>query len=1072
MANSPLSLLEREEFEDWLNMSGIIRKLNIHFEEPCQSLNREFARIFELSSTANCNPISPTVLCDSFRENIQEFNLSNALNSTFYHSLEKILHQNAAAFYAEAVELLLQYGPADAIIPPSHPDQLNKAVDTLTNQSQHLPVAENQRQAQALLPKDRQSADEITYTAEKNLQPISQITSKLLSILHETHAVSPEKLANNPQPDEINPAAWYSAEDIVKAIAKIQRAPCDNSSLHLDSTALNQELQHTLDSLAKGEKLLSKKDTQQLEIYGKFFETLFNDFEFSADFKSYLEKLHLPLLSLPLQGDEFLDNDLHPARAILNQLATLETAVKGNKTIGQIKVKDAIDELIERIVQQAGTNPSVYKEVEEELGKITQRVVKSSHSRIKRIIAGEEEQQKHDRVNLAFQQTIDQQLASRTIPPILSLLLKSGWQQLLINAEINKEKHPDEQQKYRAVIDDLLFWLYEQDSVRKMQSSSIRKTLGFIEDKLKSVCTDTALRRSITAELNALLLGIGTPKIISRVEISKIAPETQADQSPEDIWTLQVEQLQVDEWLMISVGSAGFEPMKLVWIGDVVQVYVFINRDSLHTLKLSKSELASLLRSGAAHQIENLDMPLMDRATNLMLQKMQEELIHNATHDAVTNLLSRDELIRQLKHEMHKLDNSIHTFCHLEVMDFRMITNICGVDGSEELLKKLVGKIAERLRSDDLFARLGQKAFAILFKHCTTEEGHEKAKQLMKLIGESRFQWQENSFALSISMGLAPFMDAYLDVQQLLQQADSASISAERSSQNRILLFSHENENLTRQTALYKWIGHIDDIFSQNRLFVRCQMIAPIEPENVDHLHYEILLGIKDEAGNIIPPDQFIPAVERCKRMPEIDQWIIDNVFIWIENNRDDFDRMDGFSINLSGQSINSEAFLEYLKEALESRNVPAKNLTFEITETVASENLVFTKRFIKTIKQFGCKFSLDDFGSGYSSYAYLKNLNVDYLKIDGAFVKDIVNNKADMAIVKSMNEIAHSLGLKTIAEYVENNEIRDILRKIGVDYGQGYGIHKPIPLTELVIPTSSSAAPTYYFEDESFWEL
>jgi len=315
-------------------------------------------------------------------------------------------------------------------------------------------------------------------------------------------------------------------------------------------------------------------------------------------------------------------------------------------------------------------------------------------------------------------------------------------------------------------------------------------------------------------------------------------------------------------------------------------------------------------------------------------------------------------------------------------------------------------------------------------------------------------------------------MDTCFDAQQLLQQADSASISAERSSQNRILLFSDENESLTRQTALYKWIGHIDNLFLQNRLFIRCQMIAPIEQDNHDHLHYEILLGIKDETGSIVPPDQFIPAVERCKRMPEIDQWIIDNVFSWIENNRDYFDSMDGFSINLSGQSINSEAFLEYLKASLESKNVQADKLTFEITETVASENLVFTKRFIKTIKQFGCKFSLDDFGSGYSSYAYLKNLNVDYLKIDGAFVKDIVNNKADMAIVKSMNEIAHSLNLKTIAEYVENDEIRDVLRQIGVDYAQGYGIQKPIPLTELPIPSIASASPTYYFENDDFWEL
>jgi EAL domain-containing protein (putative c-di-GMP-specific phosphodiesterase class I) len=168
-------------------------------------------------------------------------------------------------------------------------------------------------------------------------------------------------------------------------------------------------------------------------------------------------------------------------------------------------------------------------------------------------------------------------------------------------------------------------------------------------------------------------------------------------------------------------------------------------------------------------------------------------------------------------------------------------------------------------------------------------------------------------------------------------------------------------------------------------------------------------------------------------------------------------------------ESINSEEFLEFLTEFLRSSNVPTNKLIFEVTETVAAENLNFTNKFIGTIKQFDCKFSLDDFGSGYSSYSYLKNLNIDYLKIDGAFVKDILHNKADIAIVKSMNEIAHSLGLATIAEYVENNDIRELLREIGVDYAQGYGVHKPMPLSELVVELPPET-PFFSFEDTEFW--
>ncbi|MFZ2171469.1 MAG: EAL domain-containing protein, partial [Methylococcaceae bacterium] len=495
----------------------------------------------------------------------------------------------------------------------------------------------------------------------------------------------------------------------------------------------------------------------------------------------------------------------------------------------------------------------------------------------------------------------------------------------------------------------------------------------------------------------------------------------------------------------------GFEPMKLVWIGYFPQIFVFANRDGLNKLEITKNDLAELMKNGAANKIENLDVPLMYRATNIMLQKMHEKLIYNATHDPVTDLFTRDEFAKQLKHEMTILGNSSHMLCHMEIQDYRMINNICGVDGGNQLLIKLTNSLTSQFRNNEIFARLGDNTFGILFKDCSPDEGYEIAKKLLNLISGSHFEWENKSYSIGVSIGLAPFIEKGYDVQQLLQQADSASFSAERSGYNRIQIFKEDDESLSRQNKLHEWAGQIDKILSENRLFIRCQKIAPVDLANNNRTHYEILLGVRDNDGNTVPPDNFIPAVERCKRMPEIDQWIIRHVFDWIDQNRNYFDRMDGFSINLSGQSINTEEFLEFLKEVLASSSVPLQKLTFEITETVAAVSLIYVKKFIKQIKQFGCKFSLDDFGSGYSSYAYLKSLNVEYLKIDGAFVKDIANNKADVAIVKSMNEIAHSLGMKTIAEYVENNDIRDILMEIGVDYVQGYGIQKPILLAGLV---------------------
>ena len=298
-------------------------------------------------------------------------------------------------------------------------------------------------------------------------------------------------------------------------------------------------------------------------------------------------------------------------------------------------------------------------------------------------------------------------------------------------------------------------------------------------------------------------------------------------------------------------------------------------------------------------------------------------------------------------------------------------------------------------------------------------------------------------------MGLVPFIDNGNAVDTMLQQADSACISANRIGSSGIQIYQDDNDGLKTQQDIHEWAGRIDQVFAENRLFVRCQKIQPLDPEN-RHSYYEILLGVKDEDGEVIPPDSFIPAAERCRRMPEIDRWMVKAVFDWIELNGLDFDSIGGFSINLSGQSLSSQEFFDFLQEILESSTVSPEKITFEITETAAAEDMAFVGKFIKKIKEMGCKFSLDDFGTGYSSYSYLKSLNIDYLKIDGAFIKDITTSETDAAMVKSMNEIGHSLGLETIAEYVENDEIQEVVREIGVDYAQGWGVQKPVLLEDL----------------------
>jgi diguanylate cyclase (GGDEF)-like protein len=1057
--SSKLELIEKEDFEDWLNLSSVIRNLGKHYEDRINQIEGKLSHVFGNPAWQIKNPISPAILCDNFRELILQLKLENNINLNLYKIFGNALTENLAAIYDRFDKLLLSFG-APSLIAPKVVMQPEPPQGNYFFGGQQFPDFnfQNFKAQPDLSSSEEKLFSQLKIPEQKRPQPVGEMARKMLGFIKESNQISlhaPNDQAINKRTDSSNrPETFFSADEVISVISKLQKNAFGENHAHQNFSAFQKLLQDNLLGSNNREKVLTGQDEKNIEVYSKFFDVLFNDLVVSSEIKSYMERIHLTLLSLSLQGNDFLGSDSHPARNVLNQLASLETAVKDNRVIKKTNIKKTLDKLVTRINREATTNPNIFAEVEQDLHEVTEQVNKSIGLNIQRIVETYEGQQKLELARHSVQQQIDKRIAGKAIPAVIPALLSSGWQHLLVIIELNLTKTEEEKLQYYQVIDDLIIWLSDHESTLEEHRDAINRCLAFIDEQLSTVCTNAFEHERIMDDLRICLLSTGSARIRKAIGFVTIesasSNQIHSKENAEDSWILQVEQLQLGDWLTILRNSDGFDSMKLIFIGEQPKIYVFVDRDGTNKMELTKHELAELMQNGAANKIEDLDSPLMDRATNTMLQKMHEKLIYNATHDPLTDLLTRDEFIKQLKYEKNKLAGANHVLCHLKVQDFRMITNVCGVEGGNQLLKRLTSMLAEQFTKGEILARLGDKTFGVLFKNCSADEGFEIAKNLVEIIKASHFEWEDKSYAVAVSVGLVPFVESAGDAQKLLQQASFAGNAAEKSGINRIQLFNEEDENLKNQNKIQEWAGQIDKVLSENRLFLRCQKIAAVEPENIKHVHYEILMGVRDQSGTIIPPDHFIPAAERFKRMPEIDQWIISHVFRWIEENRVYFDQIDGFSINLSGQSINSEEFLEFLKQLLTNSSVPYEKLTFEITETVAADSLVYVKKFMQQIKQFGCKFSLDDFGSGYSSYAYLKSLNVDYLKIDGAFVKDIVNNKADVAIVKSMNEIAHSLGMKTVAEYVENNEIRNSLREIGVDYVQGYGVEKPKLITEL----------------------
>ncbi|HET6718276.1 MAG TPA: EAL domain-containing protein, partial [Rhodocyclaceae bacterium] len=435
-------------------------------------------------------------------------------------------------------------------------------------------------------------------------------------------------------------------------------------------------------------------------------------------------------------------------------------------------------------------------------------------------------------------------------------------------------------------------------------------------------------------------------------------------------------------------------------------------------------------------------------------QKMATELSWQATHDSLTGLVNRREFERRLAAMVHRMqfEHGAHCFLYIDLDQFKIVNDTCGHIAGDELLRQICVLLQKQVRDADTLARLGGDEFGVLLGNCPLDQAMHAAEKMLDAVSNFRFVWQNNSYVVGLSIGLVPIIDAEQSMTSVMTAADAACYSAKERGRNRVHVYRPDDTELAQRQGEMQWVARITRAIETDRLCLYQQKIMPIGSNVEDGDHYEVLVRMRDETGALVPPMAFIPAAERYNMMPAVDRQIIRKAF-------DSFDRIYApgsgrrlaqASINLSGNSLSDETFIHFIREQFATHAVSPTQICFEITETAAIANLSDAVGFIKELKQLGCRFSLDDFGSGLSSFAYLKSLPVDALKIDGSFVKDMPQDPIDTAMVRAINNIGHVMGLQTIAEFVENDIILGMLKEIGVDYAQGYGIARPVPLDDL----------------------
>jgi diguanylate cyclase (GGDEF)-like protein/PAS domain S-box-containing protein len=426
-------------------------------------------------------------------------------------------------------------------------------------------------------------------------------------------------------------------------------------------------------------------------------------------------------------------------------------------------------------------------------------------------------------------------------------------------------------------------------------------------------------------------------------------------------------------------------------------------------------------------------------------RELERKLSHQASHDPLTGLANRRKLEIQIEDCLASTrdQGGSYALCHLDVDRFKMVNDSCGHAAGDALLESLGALLKSKVRWHDILARLGGDEFGVLLKDTSLEDALRTAEMLRETVKNFRFELDDRVFKLSASIGVVPITAGSVDVASILSAADGACAAAKDQGRNRVHSFAENDVELMRLRRETHWAARITSALEEDRFDLYRMPIAPLQGQ-VEGEHYEILVRMHDEAGKIVSPNEFIRAAERYGKMPLIDRWVLENTLRWLVSESDERERLSMCAINLSVQSLGDDEFLPFVIDQITKTGLDASKICFEITETTAVTNFSQTNRFIKSVKELGCKFSLDDFGSGHASFGYLKHFPVDYLKIDGSFVRGILTDPIDREMVRSINQIGHLTKKLVIAEFAENEEIIRTLASLGVDYAQGWGVAQP----------------------------
>lgn len=1040
-----LSIVETDEFEDWLNLTAEINKLEDRFGIELADLVPRIEKLYGRALDRESNPFGPAALLRTAHAEFIALGLSMAVRKALYGVLREALQVPLEELYRQLGETLPEAPAAQQTAAANLWPDTQVMADELNPDSMMFvggePVEERPQAApgaspsEAAAPAPAPTPGGIAGTL-MNLFRRTQRAPTMDGAAVPAAGAAPSRPAAPAAGAPVNPAP-------VSAMAAA--APAGGSVQRIAGTS-----QRVLGELVDSGRIApAQAATAQsaAEVFGALAETIEGDRAMPGSVKQTLRELEEPLVKLAMLDAGYLDSAKHPAHRVVNVVDRIALASTDDGRINDQKLLQAVQRWTERIKNEADRNPGIYDEARIQLEKVLQPLLRRRNIRIARLQAGLEGWQKMGQANRAISEAIQQRIEGREVPDVVLEFFNPGWRNYLIRVILRHGAGSPEEAEAWDALDRLLAWFDPQQTVRPA-FSEVQSLLAYVDACLSLVSAGKDQQERIMERLADALFAPGKDgfRMLSGVKV--VSRSNTAEAVLDDRDAALIGQFRVGDWLSFARAPL---PMNLIWIGDDPPLYVFSNYRGVRKLELKQQEFLDLLKSGEAARTDNLDLPLMDRSFSSMIEHMHRNLVKQATNDAETGLMRTPEFMRRVKRAWLNVggDTAGCVMGVIDIEDLRMVQARLGTLGYSQLLQALAQHLSQKCRDGGLIARTGERTFAFL-RACEDEDcATEHAEAFITRINQFTFDWEGETHSLTANAGLA-WASAYVEPQLLYNKADTACLTAKHEGRNQVVFYREEDNGRQGHAGLAYWAGRFNSILTGGRLYLRAQPIVALADASRQAAHYEILLGARDNPEEPLPIGDFVAAVERLKRITELDQWVVAQVLGWIRANPQAFEKIGAFSVNLSGQSVNSKTFLGFMEKELGRGDIPCDKLIFEITESAAIDSFANAEHFIKKFRRYGCRFSLDDFGVGFSSFTYLKNLKVDYLKIDGSFVRDMQRNEVDVALVSSMHETSRFLGIQTVAESVENEETLALLKNIGVNYVQGWLTGKPAHIDEL----------------------